>query len=118
MVFCSLYQISALKSAKESGEIIAIFLALKWIEEVGPLRAVISSDSSSSQTSLKHKHSDSWPDVFIEMQETLYRIQMIGLIVTLVWTPAHRGFMGNEIADKRAKEAAKKSRIDIIIIPL
>ena len=46
-----------------TGEMVAILLALQWVEEVRPLRAVICSDSSSSLISLKNNESDERPDV-------------------------------------------------------
>ena len=93
----------------------AILLALQWVEEVRPLRAVICSDSSSSLISLNNNKSDGRPDVLIEMQQTLYRIQMMGLSIILVWIPVHIGIKGNELADKCAKEATKRNHIDITV---
>ena len=49
---------------------------------------------------------------FIEMQQTLYRIQMMGLNLILVWIPAHIGIKGNEFSDKCAKEATKMNHTD------
>ena len=90
----------------------AILLALQWVEEVRPLRAVICSDSSSSLISLKNNKSEGRPDVLIKMQQTLYRIQMMGPSIILVWIPAHIGIKGNEVADKCAKEATKRNHLD------
>ena len=86
----------------------AILLALQWVEEVRLLRMEICSDSSSSLISLKSNKSDGRPDVLIEMQETLYRIQMMGL-------PAHIGSKGNEFADKCANEATELNHIDVTV---
>lgn len=92
-----------------TGEMLAIMFALQWIEDTRPLRAIICSDSSSSLDSLQNSHSDSRPDILIEIQMTLYRIQMMGMTVVFVWVPAHVGVRGNEMADRAAKEAAKSS---------
>lgn len=96
-----------------TGEMVAILLAVQWIEEIQPLRTIICSDSSSSLASIKDGHSVSRPDILIEIQQTLYRIQMMGLTVVFLWVPAHIGIKGNERADKKAKEGSKNCNIDI-----
>ena len=93
----------------------AILLALQWVEEVRLLRMEICSDSSSSLISLKSNKSDGRPDVLIKMQETLYRIQMMGLNIILVGIPAHIGSKGNEFADKCANEATELNHIDVTV---
>ena len=72
-----------------TGELLAILLAVQWVEDTWPLRLVICSGSSSAFKSLQFNHSDSSPDILIEVQQTLHRIQMMGLIVIFVWVPAH-----------------------------
>lgn len=38
---------------------------------------------------------------------------MMGLKVKFVWIPAHYGVIGNEVADKIAKQAAKGDQVDL-----
>ena len=68
---------------------------------------VICSDSSSALDSLQFNHSDRRPAIVFEVQQTLYHIQMMGLIVIL-WVPVHNGIRGNEMADRMAKKSLKK----------
>ncbi|XP_037536736.1 uncharacterized protein LOC119413748 [Nematolebias whitei] len=96
-----------------TGEMVAILLAVQWIEDNQPLRSVICSDSSSSVISIKNSCSESRPDILIEIQQTLFKISMMGLTVTFLWIPAHIGIRGNEMADKAAKEATKHNSVEI-----
>ena len=63
------------------GDMLAILLAVQWVEDTRPLRAIVCSDSSSSLDSLKYNNSDSRPDILLEVQQTLYRIKMMGLTI-------------------------------------
>lgn len=96
-------------------EMLAILLAVQWIEEIRPLRVIICSDSTSSLISLQSSHSDSRADILLEIQQTLYRIQMVGIVVIFLWVPASIGIIGNEMADKAAKEATKREYIDVTV---
>ncbi len=44
----------------------------------------------------------------IEILQTVYWIQMVGINVALCWVPAHVGVKGNGLVDENAKEATKK----------
>ncbi|XP_013879364.1 uncharacterized protein LOC106528677, partial [Austrofundulus limnaeus] len=55
-----------------TGEMSAILLAVQWVEEVRPLRSLICSDSSSALLSLQNSHSESRPDILLEIQQTLF----------------------------------------------
>ena len=98
-----------------TGEMFAILLAVQWVEETRPLRAIVCSDSSSSLDSLKSNHSDSRQDILLEVKQTLYRILMMGLTIVFLWIPPHIGIRGNEMANKVAKEATKNSCIDLVV---
>ncbi len=51
----------------------------------------------------------------MEIMQTLYRIQMMGITVVFLWVPAHIGIQGNETADKEAKAAVKNNDINVIV---
>lgn len=98
-----------------TGEMLALLLAVQWVEENKPLRTIICSDSSSSLISLDNNHSESRPDILLEVLQTIFRINMMGLVISFVWVPAHYGVPGNEEADKIAKEATRRSQVDLNI---
>jgi ribonuclease HI len=52
-----------------AAEMIAILLAIHWVEETRPVRVTICSDSSSVLTSLQSSKSDSRPDILIEIKQ-------------------------------------------------
>ena len=54
-----------------TGQLLAILLAVQWVEDTRLLRLVICSDSSSALKSLQFNHSDNRPDIVIEVQQTL-----------------------------------------------
>ncbi len=94
-------------------EIIAIFLALQWIEEVQPIRSVICTDSLSVLNSLLRGNATARQDMIFEVMQSLFRIGQSGLIVNFMWVPSHMGVDGNEVADHLVKLALKQAQIDI-----
>uniref|UniRef100_A0A3Q2ZQ74 Reverse transcriptase domain-containing protein n=1 Tax=Kryptolebias marmoratus TaxID=37003 RepID=A0A3Q2ZQ74_KRYMA len=97
-----------------TGEMMAILLALQWVEEIRPIKTIICSDSSSVLLSLKNNQTDSRTDILMEIMHTVFRIQKMGLVVVFVWVPAHIGVLGNEMADRMAKREIKNP-ISIIV---
>lgn len=96
-------------------EIVAILLALQWIEDVKPLRSVICSDSLSVLNNLITGTSKARQDIMNEIMQNLFRIRQGGLFVSFLWIPGHMGVVGNEEADQLAKEALQHTQIEIKI---
>ncbi len=94
-------------------EIIAIYLALQWIEEVQPIRSVICTDSLSVLNSLLSGIAIARQDMIFEVMQSLFRIRQAGIIVNFMWVPSHMGVEENEEADHLAKQALKHAQIDI-----
>ncbi len=89
-----------------TAEMVAILIALKWVEEVKPSAVVICSDSFSILNSSISGKSDSRQDILIEILQNLYRICQLRLsAVFFLWVPAHVGVEGNHDLDKIAKQA-------------
>lgn len=90
-----------------SAEMMAIILALQWVEEVKPYKSVICSDSMSSLTSIQTGKSACRQDLLDEVHQMIFRITQQKLVLHFTWVPAHTGIEGNEKADELAKEALK-----------
>ncbi|XP_015260458.1 PREDICTED: uncharacterized protein LOC107104854 [Cyprinodon variegatus] len=96
-----------------TAEIMAIMLALYWIEEVKPLRILICSDSSAALTSLKNTLSKCREDIMLENLLSLYRVRNLGIDVQFLWIPAHSGIKGNEMADSLAKKGLTINGVEV-----
>lgn len=94
-------------------EVIAIIIVLQWAEEVGPEKMVVCSDSLSVLQSIQTGQSSCRPDLILEVQQLLFRLQKLLIQVEFLWVPAHKGIKGNEIADKAARECLTRTERDI-----
>ena len=100
-----------------STELSAIIVGLQWVEQVKPNRVVICSDSSSALKSIMSTRTDR-EDLLVEIYTLLYRLKAEGIVVYFCWVPAHIGIVGDEKADRLAKEALKKNLVDgLIVLP-
>ncbi len=94
-------------------ELVAIMLALQWIEDVIPVRVIICSDSKSALNSLVSNKSIredilNFIYIYIYIYMTLKSLNSLRIDVKFCCTLAHTGINGNEIADQLAKKATKK----------
>ncbi|XP_042577005.1 uncharacterized protein LOC122136668 [Cyprinus carpio] len=96
-------------------ELIAILLAIQWVEEVKPTRVVICTDSLSALNSLISEQSTSGRNLIYEVLINLLRIQEMGIDLRFLWVPAHVGVLWNEIVDKLAKQALKFMNVEVQI---
>lgn len=96
-----------------TAELLAIWLALMWVESNRPKQAVIASDSSSALTSLKFLHSETRQDIVYEIMQLANNLIKSGISTTFIWVPAHIGVGGNELADMCAKKAAELPDIEV-----
>lgn len=90
-----------------TAEIVAVIIALQWVEEVRPDRVVICTDSLSVIKSIQSMES-AREDLLLELNHSLLRLHRGGIDVQFCWVPAHEGVKGNESADKLAKDALQK----------
>ncbi|XP_024859831.1 uncharacterized protein LOC108230932 [Kryptolebias marmoratus] len=98
-----------------TGELMAILMALEWVEEMERRKVVICSDSSSALISIKEINSEARQDIVLEIAHAIFRTKSRGSHIKLVWIPAHIGVVGNELADSFAKSASKKNTVDLDI---
>ena len=88
-----------------TAELTAIQYALAWTLVNIPPKVAILSDSLSSLQSIQTRNSDSRPDLLENILSLNDQCQLNGSNISLVWCPAHVGLVGNEMADRVAKDA-------------
>uniref|UniRef100_A0A8C2KZI6 Uncharacterized protein n=1 Tax=Cyprinus carpio TaxID=7962 RepID=A0A8C2KZI6_CYPCA len=99
-----------------TAELVAILLALEWVEENGPGKRIICSDSSAALMALKGRKSEARSDLVVEVLVTLNRVNKMGSTVGFIWVPAHIGVQGNEEADEMARSAVNKSEVELEVM--
>lgn len=92
-------------------KMVAILVALKWMEITFQEKTVICSNSASVLVSITSSHSDSSQDILYEVLQLLTKIHNKGDQITFLWVPAHVGVGGNKNGDQLVKEALKKDRV-------
>ena len=93
-----------------TAEMMAVIIALQWVEEVRPDSVVVCTDSVSALLSLQYMKS-SREDLMLEIYQCIYRLHRIGIAIGFCWVPAHVGIEGNETADRMAKKALNMKQI-------
>ena len=97
-------------------EITAIIWALWWIEQVKPGKVIICSDSAAALIALRRGTSRARNDLVNEVLIGLYKVEKAGCDVGFLWVPGHAGVEGNEVADKIARNALKKTYINVKVL--
>lgn len=96
-----------------SAELIAILMALDWVQDVKPLNSCIFSDSMSALQAISVFASTN--KIVWEIQFIVYSLKIQGFNVCFEWVPSHCDLVGNECADLVAKKAAFKNHVDISV---
>uniref|UniRef100_A0A8C2Q875 Reverse transcriptase n=1 Tax=Cyprinus carpio TaxID=7962 RepID=A0A8C2Q875_CYPCA len=94
-------------------EMLAILIAVRWVEKSGQHKVLVCSDSSSVLASIRSFYSKSRQDILYEVLQSVTRIFNQGRQIQFVWVPGHVGIRGNELADKLAKTALSKGNIEM-----
>ena len=93
-------------------EMLGVLVALKWVESS---QIVICTDSASVLASMRSFYSSSRQGLLYEVLQSITRIVQQGRQIHFLWVPAHVGVKGNEKADKMAKKALEKEKVEMNI---
>ena len=97
-----------------TAELVALRTALQEIRH-NDVSFVICTDSMSAlQTILRF--SPSHP-IAQEIHVALRSLHMRGVKIIFMWVPGHMGILGNEKADRAAKEALSESELETLLVP-
>ncbi|XP_066906470.1 uncharacterized protein [Halyomorpha halys] len=86
-----------------TAELHAIASALHFCFSITQKTIVIISDSLSSLKSLRNMYPEH--PLIIRIQSFLLKLSQQGKSIIFIWAPSHTGIVGNELADKAAREA-------------
>lgn len=90
-----------------TAEVSAIIMATEFIKRQPSGKFIIASDSMSSISALFYTRIAAKSNrLILKCRAELYNLWLNHYDVTILWVPAHVGIMGNEKADRAAKEAA------------
>ena len=89
-----------------TAELVAIIMALNWIDREKVQQAVILSDSLSSLQAIQKLSTHSRPDLIHMITRLINKIRLNGQTIELAWIPSHVDIQGNEVADQYAKKGA------------
>lgn len=103
-----------------SAECYAIYQALIHIRsrDINVERAVIITDSKSFISTLQNKklvYNDNY--LIYKIKDLLDEMRHKGKVITFIWVPSHRGILGNEKADRAARNLHDEDHVSIMRIP-
>jgi ribonuclease HI len=101
-----------------TAELLAISMALQHVNDlpVVPHNIVVLTDSKSGLMALQSDSGSSRDDLIREIGVVIHQLIVKGVGVTLQWVPSHVGIPGNEVVDRLAKEASKRTTPDLNLV--
>ena len=93
-------------------ELVGVLLAMRWVEQSRVKEVLICSDSVGVLVSIRNGGGRYHHEELREILEINDRVGRAGTVVRFMWVPAHVGIVGNERADRAAKEATRKGQVE------
>lgn len=111
------YLVTKANPTIQTAELMGVCMALSIATNADTPEVVVFSDSQATLKAIQEPRKWFSSSIGKFITEILQEVHQIGLSVEFHWVPAHKGVIGNQMADKLAKEAArlqdKTSRITL-----
>ena len=96
-------------------ELVGILLAMRWVEGSEERDNLICCDSAGALMSIRNGVGKYHQEVLEEILDVNDRVFRQGRVVSFLWVPAHVGIVGNEKADRAAKEASRREQVEFSV---
>ena len=107
------YKLSSINIMR--AQLVAIVMALEWLEDSKGMSVVFLTDSLSAIQALESSQKVQ-NTLVADIMYTIKVLQMSDIEINFEWIPSHFGVRGNEIADTLVKKGALKENIELEIV--